>query len=148
MPIRMSEADAARVIAGKPAKPTKRPKYGATITVVDGIKFRSKREAARYGELKLLEKAGEIRAIILQPRYDLYAYGMTVADKLRRAAARLRGTGESPPPVKVGTYVADFLYLRDDTPVVEDVKGFDTPLAKWKRKHCEQQYGITIRVIR
>jgi hypothetical protein len=41
-------------------------KYRAIPTTVDGIRFDSKREAARYGELKLLEKAGHIRGLTLQ----------------------------------------------------------------------------------
>ena len=39
-------------------------KYNARKTVVDGIKFDSKKEAARYSELKLMEKAGEIYNLI------------------------------------------------------------------------------------
>ena len=51
----------------------------------------------------------------------------------------------------VGKYVADFRWRPIGKPnelVVEDVKGFDTPLAKWKRKHCELQYGIKIEIIK
>jgi hypothetical protein len=36
-------------------------KYNAKRTTVDGITFDSKREAARWQELRLLERAGEIR---------------------------------------------------------------------------------------
>lgn len=36
-------------------------KFGAISTVVDGIRFDSLREARRWSELRLLEKAGEIR---------------------------------------------------------------------------------------
>ena len=36
-------------------------KYGAIKTTVDGITFDSKREAERWCELRLLERAGEIR---------------------------------------------------------------------------------------
>lgn len=36
-------------------------KFGAIKTTVDGIKFDSLREARRWAELRLLEKAGEIR---------------------------------------------------------------------------------------
>jgi hypothetical protein len=32
--------------------------------------------------------------------------------------------------------------------VVEDVKGLDLPLGRWKRKHFEAQYGQPVRVIR
>lgn len=38
-------------------------KFRAVRTTVDGIEFDSKREANRYAELRLLEKAGEIRAL-------------------------------------------------------------------------------------
>lgn len=36
-------------------------KFGAVRTMIDGMKFDSKREATRYQELRLLELAGEIR---------------------------------------------------------------------------------------
>lgn len=36
-------------------------KYHAKPTTVDGIRFASKAEARRYSELRLLEKAGEIK---------------------------------------------------------------------------------------
>ena len=36
----------------------RRRKYGNTKITVDGIQFDSKREAARYQELKLLERYG------------------------------------------------------------------------------------------
>ena len=36
-------------------------KFGAIPTTVDGIRFDSMREARRWGELRLLEQAGEIR---------------------------------------------------------------------------------------
>ena len=39
---------------------SKRSKYGAVSTSVDGIWFASKLEAQRYSELKLMEKAGAI----------------------------------------------------------------------------------------
>lgn len=36
-------------------------KFNATPTVVDGIRFDSLKEARRWGELRLLERAGDIR---------------------------------------------------------------------------------------
>lgn len=106
-------------------------KYHAVRTVVDGLSFASKAEAKRYGELKLLEKAKQIHALAVQPRYGLYA-----------------GTDRRP---LVGEYRADFVYCKclDEVCngrliVVEDVKGFKTPLYQWKKKHFEAQYGITI----
>lgn len=42
-------------------------KYGAQRTTIDGIAFASKREASRYQELKLMQMAGEIQDLELQP---------------------------------------------------------------------------------
>lgn len=117
-----------RVVTGE--RPM-RHKYGAKPTVVDGIRFASMKEAKRYGELKLLEKAGEVRAIELQPRYELVAPSPYDRDD----------------NVTIGAYVADFAYTTSHGRIVEDVKGFKTPLYRWKKRHVEAQYGIQIREI-
>jgi hypothetical protein len=107
-------------------------KYRAKRTEVDGIPFASQKEARRYQELKLLEKAGEIRCLELQPRFPLVVPGV--------------GNGGPYERRHLGDYVADFRYAdtRKNAIVVEDVKGFKTPLYRWKKKHVEAQYGITI----
>lgn len=46
-------------------------KYYNKPTVIDGIKFDSKKEAQHYMELKLLQRAGEISNLELQPRFLL-----------------------------------------------------------------------------
>lgn len=46
-------------------------KYHNKKTVADGIKFDSKLEAERYAQLKILERAGVIRDLELQPEYEL-----------------------------------------------------------------------------
>jgi hypothetical protein len=106
-------------------------KYGAVRTEVDGITFASKKEAKRYGELKLLEKAGEIRKLTLQPRYPLYAGPMP----------------ESPMVILrlVGEYRADFEYETEALPRLwlkktEDVKGVRTETYRLKKKLFEAQY--------
>lgn len=55
---RMSAAEFQDAQRGVSAAPSK---YGAQPVTVDGIRFDSKREARRWGELQLLEKAGKIR---------------------------------------------------------------------------------------
>ena len=87
-----------------------RLKYGNKITVVHGIKFRSKGEATRYCELLILLKAGEISDLKLQVKHILYANGQ-----------------------KVGTYTSDFEYMEGDKWVIEDFKGARTALfiLKW-----------------
>lgn len=97
----------------------------------DGILFASKREMRRYQELKLLERAGEIRNLALQVPLVL-------------SAGNDRRTS-------IGKYVSDFVYQERDgqdwITRVEDVKGYDTPLSKWKRKHVTAQYGIEVRIV-
>lgn len=139
----------------------KRHKFGAVATVVDGIRFASKAEAKRFGELKMLEKAGQVTCLECQPRYDLYVIDVSVGARLRRAARGLRTgtttTVTAADHIKIGTYVADFRYSRKGLSasenehwhvVVEDVKGVMTPLARWKIKHTEAQYGITVQIIK
>lgn len=108
-------------------------KYGAVRTEVDGITFASKAEAARYQELKLLERAQEIKELRLQPEFPLYA------------GCELPLTPDRD-PLQLGVYRGDFTYIdcRTGRSVVEDVKGFKTPLYRWKKKHVEAQYGIQI----
>ena len=96
-------------------------KYGAVKTEVDGYIFDSKKEAARYGELKAAEMAGEIESLVLQPVFPIIMNGK-----------------------KVAKYIADFSYYDGDTKIIEDVKGFKTAVYKLKKKLVEAQYNITI----
>ena len=101
-----------------------RNKYGNKKTVVDNITFDSMKEAARYGELKLLEKAGKIDLLELQPKF------------------RLEVNGE-----KICTYIADFQYDDDGHTVVEDVKGVKTAIYRLKKKLVKAIFGIDIQEI-
>lgn len=98
-------------------------KFGAVRTAVDGLAFASRAEAARYQELTLLAQLGTIRNLRLQTKWPLMVNGITI-----------------------GSYVSDFDYLEGEIEElkVEDVKGVRTPLYRFKRKHFEAQYGITI----
>ena len=58
------------------AKQPKRSKYGNKKTIVDDIEFDSIAEARRYRELKLLEAAGEIEGLVLQPPFPLEVNGV------------------------------------------------------------------------
>jgi hypothetical protein len=98
-------------------------KYRAKKTEIDGIVFDSKREAARYQELKLLERNGAIRALALQPSYDLWANNQRIC-----------------------RYRADFYYIDTATEkaVVEDCKGVRTPVYRLKKKLMAALEGIEI----
>ena len=108
-------------------QPAKKSKYRAVKTVVDGITFASKAEAERYRELKVLEKAGEIGLLSLQPVFVL-ADAVTI-------------NGRKKPALK---YKADFSYMTKAGWVVEDVKGMLTPVYRLKRHLMKSQLGIDI----
>ncbi len=90
-------------------------RYGnVTKPEVDGIKFDSKREMQRYLELKLLERAGEIRDLELQPRFPIEIGGIQVRIRSGRYSKNGRQV----------VYVADFRYfdVRLNQEIIEDVK--------------------------
>lgn len=107
-------------------------KYKNKITYIDGIKFDSKKEANRYNELKLLEKAGEIKELTLQPSFEL----IPTVRKNGRTYCRTQ-------------YIADFMYLdvKEDKYIVEDVKGFKTDVFKLKEKLFNYIYDLELRLI-
>ena len=109
----------------KTKKKKKKSKYKAVKTKVNGIKFDSKKEARRYKELKILEKADEIKSLELQPRFLLQ-------EKFKYNGKTIR---------KI-EYVADFRYIDEKgNTVVEDVKGMKTEVYKIKKKIFLKIYG-------
>ncbi len=114
-----------QIVIPKWEKP-RRSKMGNTITEVDGIKFDSGLEANRYAELLLMQKAGEIRELTLQKPFEMKVNG-----------------------IKVCSYIADFYYLdvKKNLWVVEDSKGFRTPMYKLKKKLMLAVHGITVREV-
>jgi hypothetical protein len=80
-------------------KPVKRSKYGSKITIVDDIRFDSKKESLRYIDLNFLQKAGKISALQRQVKFELLVDGNLIC-----------------------RYFADFVYLENGKQIVEDVK--------------------------
>lgn len=108
-----------------------RNKYLNKKTVIDGITFSSKKEAARYSTLKLLQRAGEISDLVLQPAFELFP-----------KQTRDDGTTE-----RSWNYIADFAYTANGKRVIEDVKGMKTREYIGKRKAMLAIHGITIKEI-
>ena len=100
-------------------------KYRNRKTEIDGIVFDSKREAQRYAELQLLQRAGKIRDLSMQVEFELIP----------------KQDGE-----RACEYKADFVYHMADTGkmVVEDVKGKRTREYIIKRKLMLWRHGIKI----
>ena len=93
IPIRIDSAKVnpktGKLVISGANNPRRQNKYGNTKVEIDGHNFDSKAESRRYLELKLLEKAGKIMNLWLQPKFELVP-----KTKKRRAV----------------TYVADFMY--------------------------------------
>lgn len=120
-------------------------KYGSRKVEVNGIVFDSKREAARYQELLLLEKAGEIKDIRRQVKYVLIPAQYENPESTTR-----KGRGRC--VERECAYIADFVYKEilpdgDTLTIVEDTKGFQTKDYIIKRKLMLSTYGIRIREI-
>ena len=114
-----------------PRLANQKSKYGANKTVVDGIEFDSKREAKRWTELKLLERAGIIRDLDRQVKFVLIP-AQREADTIGARGAIRKGKIIE----RECAYVADFVYIDAETgqTVVEDTKGFKTKDYIIKRK--------------
>lgn len=121
---------------GQQAKKEPKPSKMRNVkTDVGSIRFDSKKEAARFQELKFLEDTGQIRNLRLQVDFTLQeAYTTTTGKRIR--AIR---------------YKADFTYEEPTTTawvlVVEDVKGNPQRTKEYtmKRKMMQDRLGITIR---
>lgn len=102
-------------------------KYHAIREVVDGITFDSRKEASRYRQLRLMERAKAIQDLKLQVSFPLIKkskYGREIK------------------------YVCDFAYYEDGHLVVEDVKSPATAnnkVYKLKKRLMQEIYGITIK---
>lgn len=99
-------------------------KYRNQPTIIDGIRFASRREGRRYSELKLLERAGQIKDLKLQVPFPLDVNGKPVT-----------------------RYVADFTYTEGGELVVEDAKGFRTDVYRLKANLFAALKGFEIREV-
>lgn len=123
-------------------------KYHSRKTIIDGIEFMSRKEATRYTELKLLEKAGEISDLRLQVKYVLIP-AQREPDTVGARGGIIKGKVIE----RECSYLADFVYRIGGTSeeIVEDVKGYKDGSAyaifKIKRKLMLYIYGIRVKEI-
>jgi len=115
--------------AGKPAaKPSKmhnvKAEYG-------GIVFQSKKEAARYKYLIMLQNAGVISDLRLQ-------HNITITEGFTKPS------GER---VRPQVYKADFSYIENGERVYEDAKGMRTRTYINKKKLVYELKGIEIKEV-
>ena len=102
-------------------------KYHNIPTTVDGVRFASKKEAARYEQLKLMVRAKAITDLTLQP---VFPY-IEIAGQ------------------KICKYIADFEYTENGKRIVEDVKSTATatPVYKLKKKLVKALHNIDVQEV-
>ena len=110
-------------------------KYGNKKTFVDNIPFDSKHEASRFIELRYMQRAGLIKNLILQKRFELIP-------KIKKSDGKIQ---------RPTYYIADFCYSEKTKDgwrtVVEDAKGCRTEVYKMKKKLMLWRHGIEIREV-
>lgn len=117
-------------------------KYGAKKTVMDGIEFDSRREANRWFELRMLERAGAISDLERQVKFVLIPQ-QREPDSVGPRGGKIKGKLLE----NEVAYVADFVYLDNGQKVVEDAKGFKTPEYIIKRKLMLYFHNIQIKEV-
>lgn len=102
----------------------RRNKFRAKKTEFMGMKFDSKWEAERYGQLWKLQEAGEIRDLDRQVRFNI-----VINDQ------------------KICAYIADYTYYdSENTFIVEDAKGVETDVFRLKKKLMKAVNDIDIKI--
>jgi hypothetical protein len=104
---------------------SRRRKYGNQPVWLEGVRFDSKKEAARWWVLQQIEKSGGISGLKRQTSYPLVVNG-----------------------IKIAAYKADAVYHENGRLVVEDTKSPSSrkiAVYRLKRKLMFALYGIRIR---
>lgn len=115
----------------------------------DGIIFDSAKEACRYEQLLLLQRAGEITDLKRQVTYELIPNQYITYERYSKTGKRLED-GKKLVEKKV-EYVADFVYteVKSGEVVVEDTKSKATKTKDYiiKRKLLLFRHGIKLREV-
>ena len=119
-------------------------KYGNRKIQFDGQTFDSKREMRHYTELLLLEKAGKIKDLQRQVKFQLIP-----AQREPDIIGPKGGVKPGKLVEREVSYVADFVYtdLQTGQTVVVDTKGFRTKEYTIKRKMMLYFHGIRIKEV-
>ena len=121
--------------------------YNVKTRALDGTVFDSLKEARRWDELILLQRAGKITDLQRQVTYELIpAQYETYARYSKRGEPLKEGLRLIERKVE---YIADFTYIDTETGelVVEDTKGVKTKDYIIKRKLMLSVHGIRIKEV-
>lgn len=122
-----------------------RSKYGSRKATRNGIVFDSVKEARRYSELSLLERAGAISDLRRQVKFVLISSQYETYERYGKKGQRLKDGKRC--IEKECAYYADFVYTENGKTIVEDTKGLRTTDYIIKRKMMLYFYGIRIKEV-
>lgn len=121
-------------------------KYHARKVTRGGRTFDSAKEARRFSELSILQRAGEITDLRCQVKYILIP-----AQREPDTVGKRGGTIKGKLLERECAYIADFVYKQNGVEIVEDVKGYrdSTAYALFtiKRKLMLWVHGIKIKEV-
>ena len=121
--------------------------YNQKTYTSDGIKHDSQKEAQRWCELKLLQRAGKISNLQRQVEFELIPNQYETIERYSKSGKKLKD--ETKLIERKVSYIADFVYEEDGKTVVEDVKSVATQTEKFiiKRKLMLYIHGIKVRIV-
>lgn len=121
--------------------------YNIKTKTSDGLVFDSLKEARRWEQLLLLQKAGKIVELRRQVAYELIPAQYQTYERYSKKGDRLKD-GQRLLERKVD-YVADFVYTDAETgeTIVEDAKGIRTKDYILKRKLMLAVHSIRIKEV-
>lgn len=120
--------------------------YHIKTATSDGAIHDSRKEANRWCELTLLERAGKISNLQRQVPFELIPAQYESFERYGKNGKRLKDGKRC--IEKSVVYIADFVYIEDGKRVVEDVKSAATKKKESyiiKRKLLLWVYGIKLR---
>lgn len=102
-------------------------KYHSKKTEINGITFASRLESERFQQLLLLERAGEIEGLMLQPELQLLEGWVDPMDGEKHRSR---------------FYVGDFKYFDNKINrwIIEDTKGMETPEFRLKWEYAQSKF--------
>lgn len=120
--------------------------YNIKTRASDGTVLDSVKEARRYEQLLILQRAGKITELQRQVRYELIPAQYETYERYAKSGKRLND-GRRLIEREV-VYVADFVYTNETGEnIVEDAKGMKTKDYIIKRKLMYAVHGIRIKEI-
>lgn len=114
--------------------------HNRKVTTFDGIEHASQKEANRWCELKLLERAGKIHNLDRQVKFTLIPAQYEELTEGKKPKKKLIE--------RECAYIADFVYADENGHlIVEDTKGFKTKEYVIKRKLMLYVHHVKIKEV-